>query len=63
MRSRKICFDRDWPYEACLRQGLLSLSEAAQSQAWHGCYGNDLVQRGQAGQPVVLSFSRVWSPL
>lgn len=47
--SRKICFDSDWPYEACLRQGLLSLSVAAQSQVWQRCYGNDLVQRRQAG--------------
>lgn len=31
-----VCPDKEWPYEACLRQGLLSVSVAAQSQAWHG---------------------------
>ncbi len=35
--NRKIGIDKEWPYEAGLRQGLLSVNVAARSGAWHGC--------------------------
>lgn len=52
-----MCVCRRWggrPHEALLRQGLLS---ELGHRPTMDVYGNDLVQRGQAGQPVVLSLS------